>query len=307
MPARSTRPATRKTGPRVSRLPAPAAQSRRRAVPRRASRRAAGCTAAGCSRRRRRRASPRSSAATRRLAARDAASRHARRLRRLPPRRRRDRRRVQHQRNRPRRSSRARTSATTHSRRTPAQGYMSEGLELVLRVAFRQLKLHRVEANVQPSNSALARARAARGIRPRGIFAALREDRRTLARSRAAGAAGRGLARAGATRARDVTARAHRSPSRALALVARCATPPTPAMRRRSCARLALAVVPDPRGMLSRSSAGDRIEFAFESTEPVDFNIHYHEGNAVVMPIVARQVARGRRRFTRPRSRRTIA
>jgi len=32
--------------------------------------------------------------------------------------------------------------------------------------------------------------------------------------------------------------------------------------------------------------AGDRVEYVFESTEPVDFNIHYHEGNAVVMPIV---------------------
>ncbi len=31
---------------------------------------------------------------------------------------------------------------------------------------------------------------------------------------------------------------------------------------------------------------GDRIEFTFESTEPVDFNIHYHEGSAVVMPVV---------------------
>ena len=31
-------------------------------------------------------------------------------------------------------------------------GYMSEGLELVLHVAFRMLHLHRVEANVQPTN-----------------------------------------------------------------------------------------------------------------------------------------------------------
>jgi len=31
---------------------------------------------------------------------------------------------------------------------------------------------------------------------------------------------------------------------------------------------------------------GERVEFRFESTEPVDFNIHYHEGNAVVMPLV---------------------
>jgi ribosomal-protein-alanine N-acetyltransferase len=31
-------------------------------------------------------------------------------------------------------------------------GYMAEGMVLVLRVAFRTLKLHRVEANVQPTN-----------------------------------------------------------------------------------------------------------------------------------------------------------
>jgi ribosomal-protein-alanine N-acetyltransferase len=32
------------------------------------------------------------------------------------------------------------------------QGYMSEGLNLVLALAFAKLKLHRVEANVQPTN-----------------------------------------------------------------------------------------------------------------------------------------------------------
>jgi ribosomal-protein-alanine N-acetyltransferase len=32
-------------------------------------------------------------------------------------------------------------------------GYMTEGLELVLRVAFKELRLHRLEANVQPSNA----------------------------------------------------------------------------------------------------------------------------------------------------------
>ena len=30
---------------------------------------------------------------------------------------------------------------------------------------------------------------------------------------------------------------------------------------------------------------GERVDFRFESTEPVAFNIHYHEGHAVVMPI----------------------
>ena len=33
------------------------------------------------------------------------------------------------------------------------QGYMSEGLQLVLNEAFNRLKLHRVEANIQPNNT----------------------------------------------------------------------------------------------------------------------------------------------------------
>ncbi len=32
-------------------------------------------------------------------------------------------------------------------------GYMSEGLDLMLALAFRTLKLHRVEANIQPTNA----------------------------------------------------------------------------------------------------------------------------------------------------------
>lgn len=34
------------------------------------------------------------------------------------------------------------------------QGYMSEGLQLVLARAFRDMGLHRVEANIQPGNAA---------------------------------------------------------------------------------------------------------------------------------------------------------
>jgi len=37
---------------------------------------------------------------------------------------------------------------------------------------------------------------------------------------------------------------------------------------------------------------GDRLDYTFDSTEPVDFNIHYHEGNAVAMPVV-REKSRG--------------
>ncbi len=42
------------------------------------------------------------------------------------------------------------------------QGYMRRGIQLVLRVAFQELRLHRVEANIQPGNRAsIALARGA--------------------------------------------------------------------------------------------------------------------------------------------------
>ncbi len=48
-------------------------------------------------------------------------------------------------------------------------GYMKEGIQLVLRVAFMELKLHRLEANIQPDNSAsVALARGA-GFRREGF------------------------------------------------------------------------------------------------------------------------------------------
>lgn len=38
--------------------------------------------------------------------------------------------------------------------RYAGQGYMTEALKLILSYAFRQLKLHRLEANIQPDNAA---------------------------------------------------------------------------------------------------------------------------------------------------------
>jgi hypothetical protein len=34
-----------------------------------------------------------------------------------------------------------------------------------------------------------------------------------------------------------------------------------------------------------RLAPGDRLDYTFDSTEPVAFDIRYHDGNAVVMPI----------------------
>ena len=49
------------------------------------------------------------------------------------------------------------------------QGYMREGIQLVLRQAFNELRLHRIEANIQPGNHAsIALARGA-GFRREGF------------------------------------------------------------------------------------------------------------------------------------------
>ncbi len=54
-------------------------------------------------------------------------------------------------------------------KRYARQGYMREGLELVLRNAFDNLRLHRIEANIQPYNQAsIALARGA-GFRREGF------------------------------------------------------------------------------------------------------------------------------------------
>jgi [ribosomal protein S5]-alanine N-acetyltransferase len=51
---------------------------------------------------------------------------------------------------------------------TVGQGYMSEGLALVLRYAFQQLRLHRLEANIQPGNQASLKLVQRLGFRREG-------------------------------------------------------------------------------------------------------------------------------------------
>jgi ribosomal-protein-alanine N-acetyltransferase len=49
------------------------------------------------------------------------------------------------------------------------QGYMAEGLRLVLRYAFETLRLHRLEANVQPGNAASVALVQRVGLRQEGL------------------------------------------------------------------------------------------------------------------------------------------
>ncbi|MGN6170228.1 MAG: GNAT family N-acetyltransferase [Solirubrobacteraceae bacterium] len=54
-------------------------------------------------------------------------------------------------------------------KRYSRQGYMSSGLELVLRHAFLTLRLHRVEANIQPDNRASIALAQGAGFRREGF------------------------------------------------------------------------------------------------------------------------------------------
>jgi ribosomal-protein-alanine N-acetyltransferase len=49
------------------------------------------------------------------------------------------------------------------------QGYMTDALQLVLRYAFKNLKLHRIEANIQPENEDSKRLAARAGFRLEGF------------------------------------------------------------------------------------------------------------------------------------------
>ncbi len=49
------------------------------------------------------------------------------------------------------------------------QGYMAEGLQLVLAYAFRRVRLHRLEANIQPANQRSIRLVRAAGFRREGL------------------------------------------------------------------------------------------------------------------------------------------
>src|SRR5262249_20323736 len=52
---------------------------------------------------------------------------------------------------------------------TAGQGYLTEGLDLVVRYAFEQLRLHRLEAQIQPGNHASIKLVRRVGFRHEGL------------------------------------------------------------------------------------------------------------------------------------------
>lgn len=166
------------------------------------------------------------------------------------------------------------------------QGYMSEGLHLALAFAFGKLKLHRIEANVQPTNrpsvSLVRRAGFTReGFSRRYVkiagrwrdherWAMLAEDWRRLRRGR------------------------RRAPlpfALAAALgIAGCATAP----ERLDVPKVVAALELSPYAVHEECvelKAGERIGYLFRAAVPVAFNIHLHEGNAVIEPIATERAA----------------
>ena len=69
------------------------------------------------------------------------------------------------------------------------------------------------------------------------------------------------------------------------ALVAACATPPIAPGVPREVSRVIVAPYQSYDECV-RLARGDRLDWRFESSEPLGFDIHYREGNAVLSPIV---------------------
>ena len=64
-----------------------------------------------------------------------------------------------------------------------------------------------------------------------------------------------------------------------------CTTPPLVPGEPRTVERAVIAPY-QLHDQCMRLEAGDRLDWRFESSEPVAFNIHYREGNADMSPIV---------------------
>ncbi|HEX6137953.1 MAG TPA: hypothetical protein VF059_09855 [Casimicrobiaceae bacterium] len=74
-------------------------------------------------------------------------------------------------------------------------------------------------------------------------------------------------------------------PLLALAALASCAEPPLAPGEPRQVDRMVIA----PYAMheeCAHLAAGERLDYRYESSAPLDFNIHYHEADAMLAPVV---------------------
>jgi hypothetical protein len=88
-----------------------------------------------------------------------------------------------------------------------------------------------------------------------------------------------------------MTARARSAAVALVAVAAGCASEPLTLAEPRAVSRMPLAPY-EARDECVRLAQGDRLEYRFEASEPVAFEIRYREGFAVIAPVV-RDVSRG--------------
>ena len=70
----------------------------------------------------------------------------------------------------------------------------------------------------------------------------------------------------------------------AAAVLAACATPAPDPYAMQSADAHAMSPYKIHEACV-KLAAGDRLEWRFESAAPVDFNLHYHDGPSVVLPV----------------------
>ena len=208
------------------------------------------------------------------------------------------------------------------SRRTPATATCAKVSALALDFAFGTLKLHRVEVNIQPVNARSLALVERTGFAREGFSrryvkiggrwrdhvrcALLAEDWRGCRQNGVRGARRRmpdefpGEMSAAAPAAPDrrlhAAAARDRMRDRSGAGAERTRTVKGHAIAPYALHEECMKLVP-----------GDRLEYHFTAGAPLHFNVHYHEGKAVVLPVSRDGVRVGLPASSSPRSRRITA
>ena len=171
-------------------------------------------------------------------------------------------------------------------------GYMTEGMALALDIAFGRLKLHRVEVNIQPTNTRSLALAQRIGFTREGFSRRYVKIARPLARPRPLRDARRGLAQAAAQHLRRKRPPAVTRQSRSAMADGgagarrRRAAPPTRSFADAPKAVTGFPIAPyEIHEECAQLDAGDRLDYRFEAQEPVAFHIYYKDGITFVAPV----------------------